>query len=360
MNLKLLLVTTLSLTLLSSEAFAFGSKPTALTDESGRFVVAGNVPKNQSKLLLQDLQHLHALSMRSTDEELLQLMELNEANAGTLSQWLAARVQYVVGEELDLEKAVYLAAERHPYENPSLMPELELPSGARPFMEPAGGTKPVTVMSNLGTALYTVGKMQGVLIGFRVPGSSSVSISSPRTGIIQIGEGHFLPMMKRFGLPGANLESEAYKLFRLATLFHEARHSDGHGKSLGFAHALCPAGHDYAGTNACDRNLNGPYTVGALITRNLLQNCATCSAAEKEALKLEALDSFSRVIRETVRNTGPGERAEEEICRILRDLNRDLSTPTELPDLCKDVTPREPGRTVIPSTFWDPRPEGRR
>ncbi|MGZ3695969.1 MAG: hypothetical protein ACXWQO_17940, partial [Bdellovibrionota bacterium] len=69
--------------------------------------------------------------------------------------------------------------------------------------------------------------------------------------------------------------------------------------SLGFFHATCPPGHDYAGRIVCDRSLNGAYAVGGLVERNLLKQCTNCTVGEKEAFRLYAYDSFNRIIHVT-------------------------------------------------------------
>ena len=131
------------------------------------------------------------------------------------------------------------------------------------------------------------------LIGIKFRGVGRVPITSPRTGIIQIGDGLFHDGFFREELPK---DSVVRKVFRIQTFFHEARHSDGTGKSIGFLHALCPPGHAYAGVNACDRNSNGPYTVGALMIEQLEKACPNCSTLEKETLQMLKLDGRSRII----------------------------------------------------------------
>lgn len=355
---KLFSLTVITMLSLSSVAHAMGGG--AVKDESGRFTIAGNVPEDQSKLTVADLKYLHAMQLQSSDAELKQVMELADVNAGTMSQWLADRVQYIIGENTDLEKVLVPISERHSYENPRVLPDLER-APARPAAVPTSDKpkgKAVVVMSNIGAAIYYFGKTKSILVGMKIPGAETATISSPRTGIIQIGQGHFMALLKKLGLSDTNIESEGYTLFRLGTFFHEARHSDGNGKSLGFLHALCPEGHNFANLNACDRNLNGPYSVGALVVRSFAANCASCSAAEKEALKLEALDSFNRVIKETKRPRSSSDAYTQQVCDSLRDLNRRLTTPIELPEMCN--APASSDGDVVKSTFWDARPEGSR
>ena len=156
----------------------------------------------------------------------------------------------------------------------------------------------LTVMTNIGTALYFNGKTKHQLLSFNLATgflkSSSILINSPRAGIIQIGAGLF---DRRFNINNNNIGSVANSINRLGTLFHEARHSDGHGESLGFAHAVCPKGHDLEGLNACDESLNGSYSVGAKAVNEMIDACQDeCSARELEILKLTVLDSYNRVL----------------------------------------------------------------
>jgi hypothetical protein len=156
------------------------------------------------------------------------------------------------------------------------------------------------VAVNIGAVIYNAGKMQDTLFEAMLPGlEKAVEVRSPRTGIIQIGAGLFQPLLGRFGWQGEDIDTEVSRLVRLGAIFHEARHSDGHGKSLTFPHAVCPEGHDYAGRVVCDRSLNGAYAVGGLVERDLLQQCRNCTVAEKEAFRLYTMDSFNRIIHVT-------------------------------------------------------------
>jgi hypothetical protein len=80
--------------------------------------------------------------------------------------------------------------------------------------------------------------------------------------------------------------------------------------------------------------------------------------AEREALKLKVLDSFNRVIQETVRSKNATNSPTQRVCDSLRDMNRRLTSPIELPDFCN--APDSEAGEVVKSTFWDAKPEGRR
>lgn len=341
--------------LVPSLALAFGGSK-AEFDESGRFLLASDIPQEQRDLFRKDLAYLNEFRLASRDEELERVLGWKESD-GLLVEWLAARARIFVGESFDPHSALVTVAEPFSYENPFVLPNLErypTTRGARP--EEPLQTHHLIAMSNLGTSIYLRGKSERRLYGVTVPGGELVPVSTPRVGILQVGRGHFFFALERFGAQRSSLDSEAYSVLRLATLFHEARHSDGNGESLGFLHALCPPDHDYAHTYSCDRNVNGPYMVGGLIARTLLAQCKTCTAAEREALRLEALDSFQRVIRET---SNPryvsADPAMHELCEAIREQNRILNDTAPLPEAC---IPPNGGEGVLHSTYWDARPEG--
>jgi hypothetical protein len=234
--------------------------------------------------------------------------------------------------------------------------------------------KVVTVMTNVGGGLYSFSKEKHSILTLSIPGLNDVTLISPRTGIIQIGKGLFDKDIA--GLSKEPNQSIVRFAFRMGTFFHEARHSDGHGKSLTFPHAICPAGHDYEGTAACDKNLNGPYTVGAHFFSSLARSCENCSAHELEMLHIEALDSFSRVLPITVAKSAsdPDGKISNRlktlsrisyICQTLDDAGISISdttnktcakVPTYNAEIAK-IKQAHPELKVEDSTHWDPSPE---
>jgi len=285
----------------TSPAYAFGKKPQKL----GSIRAEPNVPVEQIQQLRSDFDWLANLENKSTSTELLDVMELKNASPSTLSSWLSARVRYVMAEDFQPSllnvRPLFFKKVHYPA---TPLPEIELPEGfefgqtlsreewseEETAPDEAG---PQIIMSNLGSALYLGGKSSNISLGLKVRGVGKVAITSPRVGVIQIGSGLFSDKLFDASI---SKESPIRRTFRLETFFHEARHSDGNGKSLGFVHALCPAGHDYANSNACDRSTNGPYTVGAVIAEHLAVNCSHCSDQEREVMRLIALDSRSRII----------------------------------------------------------------
>ena len=148
-------------------------------------------------------------------------------------------------------------------------------------------------MSNIGVNLYRIAKKMKSIIGIQLTDGTFHAITTPRQGIIQIGAGFFMKEM----LPNHTLnESHSNSIFRLSTLLHEARHSDGHGKSLGFFHAFCPQGHTYENINACDKNLNGPYSITAASLKSFTHNCKDCSKTEILILEMRTADAYDRIL----------------------------------------------------------------
>jgi hypothetical protein len=118
---------------------------------------------------------------------------------------------------------------------------------------------------------------------------------------LQIGAGLFA---SELAINRIDENAVANSIMRLSFIFHEARHSDGNGPSLGFTHSLCPKGHDYENELACDESLNGAYSVGASMAREMMMACQdNCSERDKEMLKIFILDSYNRIQTKTHLNT---------------------------------------------------------
>lgn len=268
--------------------------------QAAEFTYSENVTNDQMKAIDRDLNVLKNMKFKPASSRTLQVMGVNNLDSASASKWLNERVNYIIAEKdatikrILLGLAIYTEKDFQIYPNPGSNPLdniNELTSG----LEKA---EAVTVMSNIGAGVYMLGKQQQKLYGLKVSRGllkkqRRIPVTSPRVGIIQIGEGLF---MKRFAINKNDDNAVSNSLSRLSTFFHEARHSDGNGASLGFAHAICPDNHPMAGNAACDTNLNGPYTVGALMTAELAKSCDSCSVAEVEELKMRALEEQSRVL----------------------------------------------------------------
>jgi hypothetical protein len=283
-----------------------------LAQAASAVVIDQAVPSDQRKVILDDYQVLGKLQLQAKEEDrsIARLLGLRNLTSADLGSWLDQRVSTVVSERTELEKSVRLVSRAAFYPNSGSMPDID-PPVPTPTPKPSTGSgpsfKPVVVMSNVGSAIYMYGKQSAKLLGLQLSDGKTLAVRSPRTGIIQIGEGLFL---ERLRVSPGRVDLQANSLGRLATFFHEARHSDGNGKSLAFAHAMCPIGHAYQGYYACEKNLNGPYTVGAKVLKLMTEACLECSTKEKTVLQMIQADSLSRVIPTFTRN-GRTMRAQE-------------------------------------------------
>lgn len=265
------LLTTLALASTLTSAFA--------AQEFGGMKFHSSVPQDQIYSLKNDLRYLYKHATTKSDSEFSKVSELKVVDGPNMHNWLVNRFKYIVGESFELSDSSVLVKAGYKF------PSTPLPAGFEAVQEVK------TVMTNIGGALYLMGKRENVLLGINFDGEK-IFATSPRTGLLQVGEGLFL---KDFQVaPNAN--APANSISRLGTLFHEARHSDGNGRSTGFTHDICPELHPYQGHAACEKSANGSYTIGALSQRQLIQNCTSCTQQEKSALTAKVADSFHRII----------------------------------------------------------------
>jgi hypothetical protein len=288
---------------MGSPAHALGKRP---AQSIGWIQAESAVPKKQVERLQGDFQwfsSLPALSPTPSENEggelfskaqiiklMTAIMKIKTVEPQSLNGWLQDRVQFLLAENFPINESRL---------SPVLIPGFEFPKTPLPetfqsleqTARASEAQKGHVVMTNIGTAIYAMGKQIGFPLEADLRGIGKVAVTSPRTGIIQIGEGLFNDKL----FNGIDREATSRKSFRLSTFFHEARHSDGNGKSLGFFHSACPPGHTYEGQSACDASINGPYMIGALTTLYFLKSCTNCSEAEKELLSLMTYDDFSRV-----------------------------------------------------------------
>jgi hypothetical protein len=240
-------------------------------------ILDSSVTEQQSELIKKDLDILLLANFNSFEQNDLSYFNIENFNNITLLSWLTNRVKYIVGENYNYQERAYI----HKVLN--YKPEI--------FTDMIKKTDFVTVMSNLGSGLYLWGKQNSFLIGIEVAGKEFL-IKSPRAGIIQIGEGLFT-VYKAYN---SDIDSVANSFLRLSVFFHEARHSDGNGENAAFGHKICPEWHDYYGYYACDKNLNGPYTIGAIMLKNAQKSCTECTNSEVQTLKLFQADSEYRIL----------------------------------------------------------------
>lgn len=283
----------------------------ALSAHANNITLSKGIKNHLRDKIERDMNVLDNLNFKSNaDEGTLKLMEMTALNSTTAADWLEKRVNYVIEEnalsvlKLLIKKTIYVERERVTFPNDGVVPySLDPKNKASSLFNEEEG---VVVMSNIGAGLYMAGKSDNKVYGMKISRGLlkkgiKVAVESPRAGIIQIGEGLF---MKEITVNNDNPNSIANSINRLGTFFHEARHSDGNGSSLSFAHSPCPANHDMAGAYACDEGLNGPYTVGATMTKEMLKSCEdTCTPREKEILKIIILDSQNRIMHTTRKGT---------------------------------------------------------
>lgn len=155
--------------------------------------------------------------------------------------------------------------------------------------------KTITMAYNLGTALWLIGKVNETNVTYRhlgtVPNEVFV-LNSSRTGLIILGEGYS-------ETNPYNSKMKFYPELRIATLVHEARHSDCTGgipanfidaaktavshedllatmgieqMQCGHLHVECPSTSSLAGIAACDADVWGAYGVGSVFTMANLKN----------------------------------------------------------------------------------------
>lgn len=283
----------------------------ATATQASDITLSKGIKKDLRKKIERDLNLIDSFKFKGdAAEETLKVMDLKNLNAQTASDWLNQRVNYVISEKalslynLLVRRVIFVERSDVNYPNAGIIPYSMDKNFQSNLVETdnVDASKGFTVMSNIGSALYSSGKSDSKEYGIKISrgflrASEKVAITSPRTGIIQIGEGLFAPELT---INNKNPDALANSIFRLGTFFHEARHSDGNGASLGFMHTICPAGHDYEGQAACDENLNGPYTVGALMMAEMAKACdENCSEKEKETLKMLVVDSASRIMTTT-------------------------------------------------------------
>jgi hypothetical protein len=230
----------------------------------GKIYLDPSFSAQEIKTIEDDLELLKTTPKTETSSEFRQILNVPDGSGNSLYDWLEVRIRYLLPESFSVQNKLFVASHNHSYEHPNSFPTLD--SGKE--TEQNNAASEAVLASNWGSSFYLKGKLDRVLISFNLDESNSVLISSPRVGIVHLRNTFFSPTLPS----GETLDLIAQKLFRLSILFHEARHSDGNGKSMGFFHNICPTHHRYSGHDACDASGNGPYTISGLVLKQLLQN----------------------------------------------------------------------------------------
>lgn len=249
----------------------------AKSSQAGRIYFDSKLSSQERAAISGSLAYLDQHQLLNADPKLLKAMNIQKGDARTVRAWLEARVQYIINASFSASKLFTISA-THNFENPGVLPKQMLD----------GASKGGVVMANIGSLIYLLGKKTGSLKGLQANGIGTIAFTSPRAGVLMIGDG-FLGMVP-------SSQPNTASSFQLISLLHEARHSDGNGPTTGFLHAKCPAGHDYANQSACDNNQNGPYLIDALAQKAFMLSCAQCSTTEKNTMRILYLDSLNRVI----------------------------------------------------------------
>jgi hypothetical protein len=238
----------------------------------------GSVPYDHRAAIYDDLTLLAGSNFDATAGSLrssaVGVIGTPDLSGPTLARWFFERVTYMLGESFDWEANSYVAS--------------TLRSTAHADDEPRTYAT-VTVMFNLGAHLFLKAVREGRFYGVQT-GSGFIRVTTPRAGIVQIGEGMFTDNQ----VSGSRREAQVNRFLRLAVMFHEARHSDGNGAHAGFPHAKCLTG-SYAGRFACEEFSNGPYAVQAYSAAVFASACTQCTNSEYQTLLAFIGDYASRL-----------------------------------------------------------------
>lgn len=222
-----------------------------------------DMSSDKKQKINKDLEVLRMLWVSSPN--LQTIMKTSDTSPVQLVNWLQDRVKIIVSKDFDYQHNARFAK--------------------------VGESTSTVVMSNLSAELYLLAVESNKVVRLRIPGLGGAFDVKLSSGVIQEGPGFFKDLI------GVGSQDDVpHTVFRLATLFHEAQHSRGRGKSRAFQHSNCPSDHDYAGKAACDKNLNGPYSVGAYFIKGIKDACKKCKKSTLDTLNILAADSFSRIL----------------------------------------------------------------
>lgn len=177
----------------------------------------------------------------------------------------------------------------------------------------AAQSRPLTLATNLSAPLWFAHVQRPTASSSIRFNGQSIAVRSARLGAIRLEAPYF-------ALAGTGRYTP---LYRVATLVHEARHSDCPGgldaedvrrirshaypanRACGHAHSACPATiplpsggfepHPYAGALACDAVPWGAYAVQAAFALGFARDCRDCTEAERQEMQMLAIDSMLRV-----------------------------------------------------------------
>lgn len=285
----------------------------------------------QKQLLLKDFDLLKKINVDRNSSEIKRLFVKGENARMDFYSWMSERTKFILSQsfEVNSDNLIMVTAEGVFADSfkPSMNPALNL---FQAMQNSHNAPKKQISMKNLGVAIYAEGKKNRKLYQLILDQEQKVLIDSPRVGILQAGEIFFAGIRS-----GLDSEAMANSLKRLSTLIHESRHSDGRNSSLGFPHALCPEGHNFAGYFACDVASNGAYAVAAAFLKDSTSQCEDCSAEDKEALRVVYMDSYSRLLSSQGPASPQEEQSVQEACLELARINPSFASDLGA-DVCKN------------------------
>lgn len=326
-------------------------------DEIIRSIKFGpDMPADSVRIIKADLAYLAQLKITYQDPGFNRALGISQANGNSLLQWFAQRVKHIFGQSYDWKASFKTytptSGAKFSYPAPEVEPDdsekdvyvsAATTDGFYSFDRTKSGNIQI-IASNFGIDAYLKAKKMLAIAGVDLPGLGFFPVNSPRDGLIKTGPAMFKASTRLDSSGSRNIETAAHRILRMSYLFHEARHSDGNGKTLGFLHIKCPPGHPLAGNEVCERSTNGPYSIGGWTLKFLAEFCKECDAAEKEGLRLLALENFSRVILKTKKILN---HEEMQTCEIAKK-QKEQDPNFVLPEFCQDV---------IVTKDWDATPE---
>lgn len=238
-------------------------------ERENRFTLSNQINNTIHQQINADLQWLTDLPLpaKFSDGEggwldLGKLMGIDDVSSLTLVDWLSTRMRYISAvNEPVVVQPVFLPKNG---DGPCAldMIDLDYPTTAN------------VLASNLGAWIYSIAQKASpqvdpdFILTLRYRHNDLwIPVTGPRAGISKLGPA-FIDQPSQLSITGSSV-------WRLSTLFHEARHSDGNSlsDSLAFPHSKCPVDHPLAGMVVCDKGINGPYTIDNMITKHLISIC---------------------------------------------------------------------------------------
>jgi hypothetical protein len=208
--------------------------------------------------------------------------------------YIEQRVKHVIPQNLDLDSRIKARGRTM--------------VGATTSGQPSSEERPrLTLMAaNIGFLLWLTRELNYPQELIFVSGSNEIPLDSSRNGIIELGEGYVDP--------------KAQRELRIATLVHEARHSDCTGglayedlqlfaqggrpsnEACGYPHVKCEPDNYLAGEIACDGIPWGAYSIEAVYSVAVNGACNNCNEQERQIAQMVALDGLSRLKKQILDN----------------------------------------------------------